>query len=100
MFRDPGGEGPRAHRFEHLTGHGGPRIHTDSHTSIFVVTGRTTIMVDGHSILLRPGQSVDIPAGHWYSASTVGPPGSLYYVFVDTLAPVAVNSPRSPFSLP
>lgn len=95
LFRDPAGQGPRDHRFERVDGPGGPRIHADSHTSIFILAGRATILIDGRPVELRPGQSVDVPAGRWYSASTVGPAGSLYYVFADKDAPLAkIDAPE------
>lgn len=44
-----------------------PRIHTDLDLSLLVLSGKVRVFSGAGVVDLGPGQSVDIPNGHWYA---------------------------------
>ncbi len=70
------------YRLEHLTRTHLPRIHAAADTSLFVISGRARVTVDGVLHQLRAGQSLDVPRGTWYLAEAVDDTGSsVFFVF-------------------
>lgn len=76
------------YRLEHLARAQLPRIHAAADMSLFIISGRVRVTIDGLSQQLRAGQSVDVPRGTWYVAEPIDDVGSsVFFVFSEPPLP-------------